>query len=260
MHRPASWMLALSALCCPEAGGAPQAAPTYQYRVVASHPHDAAAFTQGLLIQDGRLFESTGGYGESTLRQVDLPSGRILRQHRLAPHLFGEGLALAGEQLYQLTWKAGLGLIFEAASFKLAGEFRYAGEGWGLAFDGERLVMSDGSARLRFLSLRDQAVLGLVEVREGAAPITGLNELEYVEGLLYANVWPSNRIAMLNPANGQVQGWLDLKDILPVLFRHPNIDVLNGIAYDAPSKRLFVTGKRWPKLFEIEVLGVAADR
>ncbi len=240
--------------------GAEQTAPTYQHRVVASHPHDKAAFTQGLLSHNGRLYESTGGYGESTLREVHLPSGRIMRQHQLPPHLFGEGLALAGDRLYQLVWKAGLGRIYEASTFRLTGEFPYAGEGWGLAFDGERLVMSDGSAQLRFLSLQDQAVVRMVEVRDGATPVTGLNELEYVQGLLYANIWPSNRIAILNPADGQVQGWLDLEGILPVAFHHPGIDVLNGIAYDAATGRLFVTGKRWPRLFEIEVLGAAASR
>lgn len=238
--------------------GAEQTAPTYQYRVVASHPHDKTAFTQGLLSHDGRLYESTGGYGESTLRETHLPSGRVMRQQRLPPHLFGEGLALAEDRLYQLVWKAGVGRIYEASTFRLTGEFRYAGEGWGLAFDGEQLVMSDGSAQLRFLSLRDQAVVRRVDVRDGAIPVTGLNELEYVQGLLYANIWPSSRIAILNPADGQVQGWLDLGGILPVMFHHQDINVLNGIAYDAAANRLFVTGKRWPRLFEIEVLGAPA--
>ena len=230
------------------------AAPELGYRVVASYPHDSTAFTQGLLVQGDRLFESTGGYGESTVRVTDLASGRVLRQRSLARNLFGEGLALAAGRLYQLTWKAGVGLMHDSTTLEQVGQFSYPGEGWGLAASDQHLVMSDGSDQLRFLDLKDQRELRRVEVYDGGQPIAGLNELEYVEDSLYANVWPTDRIAIINPDSGQVQGWLDLSDILPLVFRHPRIDVLNGIAYDAEAKRLFVTGKRWPRLFEIEVL------
>ena len=225
----------------------------YSYRVIASYPHDPAVFTQGLLFADGKLYESTGGYGESSLRTLDLASGRVLRERRLPDDRFGEGLALTGERLHQLTWKAGIGLIHEARSLAPIGEFHYAGEGWGLAANAEGLVMSDGSAELRFLDPAALTEVRRLPVRDGTEPVTGLNELEYVEGDLYANVWPTDRIAIINPASGQVRGWLDLTGLLPLVFRNPRTDVLNGIAYDAAEKRLFVTGKHWPRLFQIEV-------
>ncbi len=245
--------LILLAACCSGWGDGQAGAPQFGYRVVASYPHDPAAFTQGLLSQGGKLFESTGGYGESQLRVTDLASGRVLQQRSLPDNLFGEGLALSGGRLYQLTWKAGVGLVHEAATLEQVGQFSYPGEGWGLAAAGEHLAMSDGSAQLRFLDLADLRELRRVEVRDGAKPVAGLNELEYVGDSLYANVWPTSRIAVINPNSGQVRGWLDLRNILPLVFRHPRLDVLNGIAYDAQAKRLFVTGKRWPRLFEIEV-------
>lgn len=250
------WLLVLLAAtpCLAVESDQQAVAPEWSYRVVASYPHDSTAFTQGLLVQGDRLFESTGGYGESKLRVTDLASGRILRQRSLASNLFGEGLALAAGRLYQLTWKAGLGLVHDSATLEQVGQFSYPGEGWGLAAGDEHLAMSDGSAQLRFLDRTDLRELRRVEVRDGGRPVAGLNELEYVEGSLYANVWPTHRIAIIHPNSGQVQGWLDLGDILPLVFRHPRIDVLNGIAYDAEAKRLFVTGKRWPRLFEIEVL------
>ena len=243
--------LAESALAADEQVDA--AAAPYSYRVIASHPHDPKAFTQGLLFADGQLYESTGGYGSSALRIVDLASGRVLRERRLPDNRFGEGLALVAGRLHQLTWKAGVGLLYDASSLAPIGEFRYSSEGWGLAANEESLVMSDGSAELRFLDPASLTEVRRLQVRDGIEPVTGLNELEYVEGDLYANVWPSDRIAIINPANGQVRGWLDLTGLLPLVFRTPSTDVLNGIAYDAAGKRLFVTGKRWPRLFQIEV-------
>lgn len=225
----------------------------YTYRVVASHPHDPEAFTQGLLFTDGKLYESTGGYGHSSLRIVDLASGRVLRERRLPENRFGEGLALSLGQLHQLTWKAGEGFTYDASSLAPTGGFRYDGEGWGLAANADSLAMSDGSAELRFLDPATLAEVRRLQVRDGTEPVTGLNELEFVEGDLYANVWPSDRIAIINPATGQVRGWLDLTGLLPLVFRTPRTDVLNGIAYDAVGKRLFVTGKNWPRLFQIEV-------
>ena len=228
-------------------------APEYGYRVIASHPHDPEAFTQGLLFAADKLYESTGGYGTSSLRILDLASGRVLRERRLPDNRFGEGLALSGGQLHQLSWKAGIGYIHEASNLAPVGEFRYPGEGWGLAANGESLVMSDGSAELRFLDPASLTETRRIQVRDGDRPVSGLNELEYVEDALYANVWPTDRIAIINPVNGQVRGWLDLTGLLPLVFRTPRTDVLNGIAYDAASKRLFVTGKLWPRLFQIEV-------
>ena len=225
----------------------------YTYRVIASHPHDPEAFTQGLLFADGQLYESTGGYGQSSLRIVDLASGRVLRERQLPDNRFGEGLALNGGRLHQLTWKAGDGFIHDATTLAPIGEFRYGGEGWGLAANADSLVMSDGTAELRFLDPATLTEVRRLQVRDGTEPVADLNELEFVEGDLYANVWPSDRIAIINPANGQVRGWLDLTGLLPLVFRTPRTDVLNGIAYDAAGKRLFVTGKHWPRLFQIEV-------
>ena len=248
-------LLAASMGPAPAADEEPAAASTrYTYRVIASHPHDPDAFTQGLLFADGKLYESTGGYGQSTLRIVDLTSGRVLRERRLPDNRFGEGLALSGGRLHQLTWKAGIGSIHDVSNLAAVGEFRYEGEGWGLAANADSLVMSNGSAELCFLDPTTLTEVRRHQVRDGTEPVTGLNELEYVEGDLYANVWPSDRIAIINPANGQVRGWLDLTGLLPLVFRTPRTDVLNGIAYDAAGKRLFVTGKHWPRLFQIEVI------
>ncbi|MCZ0941892.1 MAG: glutaminyl-peptide cyclotransferase [Gammaproteobacteria bacterium] len=247
-------LLAASMGPAPAADEEPAAASTrYTYRVIASHPHDPEAFTQGLLFADGKLYESTGGYGTSSLRILDLASGRVLRERRLPDDRFGEGLALSAGRLHQLTWKAGIGFIHEVSTLTPIGEFRYRGEGWGLAASADSLVMSDGSAELRFLDPATLTEVRRLPVRDGTEPVTGLNELEFVEGALYANVWPSDRIAIINPANGQVRGWLDLTGLLPLVFRTPRTDVLNGIAYDAAGKRLFVTGKHWPRLFQIEV-------
>lgn len=229
------------------------ALPVHGYRVINAFPHAIDAFTQGLLIHEGRLFESVGGYGNSALREVALRSGQVLREHRLPAQRFGEGLAWAEGRLLQLTWRSGVGLIYSVDGFRPLGEFRYHGEGWGLAaVDEERLAASDGTAFLRFLHPRTLAETGRLQVTDGCRPVTGLNELELVEGLLLANVLPTDRIAIIELASGQVTGWLDLQGILPVAFRRPETDVLNGIAYDAKAKRLFVTGKRWPRLFEIE--------
>ncbi len=231
-----------------------EGAGLYEYRVVRSYPHDPSAFTQGLVFQGGRLFESTGGYRESTVRIVHLESGRVLHQRRLADEWFGEGLAMADGLLYQLTWKAGTGLVRDAETLEVVREFRYPGEGWGLAAGNGSLVLSDGSASLRFLDTQNLGEIHRLQVLDGTSPVTGLNELEYVDGDLYANVWPTDRIVIIDPSTGRVRGWLDLAAILPIVFRGPRIDVLNGIAYDEDAKRLFVTGKRWPRLFEIEVI------
>ena len=232
----------------------PPTAIQYGYRVVASYPHDPSAFTQGLLFSNGTLFESTGGYGESSVRVVQLESGRVLRQRRLPANRFGEGLALAGERLVQLTWRAGVGYVRDATTLSPLAQFRYAGEGWGLAFHDGHLVMSDGSADLRFLNPGNFAVQRTLRVRDANGPVEKLNELEMVEGDLYANVWQTDRIAIITPTTGLVRGWLDLTGILPLVFHRPETGELNGIAYDSATRRLFVTGKRWARLFEIELV------
>ena len=249
------WHIAALSLAASLAASAEPATPvSFGYRVVQSFPHDRDAVTQGLLIHRGQLFESTGGYGDSSVRHVDLHSGRTLRESRLADELFAEGLAAAGDELYQLTWRAGIGLIYDAQTLAQSRQFAYAGEGWGLAWDGARFIMSDGSAFLRFLDPQTLKQTHRVEVRVGGQPLTGLNELELVEGYIFANIWRASRIVVIDPASGQVRGWLDLADILPAPFRTASVGVLNGIAYDTTQGRLFVTGKRWPRLFEIELM------
>ncbi|RMD69804.1 MAG: glutaminyl-peptide cyclotransferase [Gammaproteobacteria bacterium] len=223
-----------------------QAAPTLGYRVVHAYPHDPGAFTQGLVYHQGLLYESTGLYGRSSLRQVILETGEVIRERRLPGHLFGEGLALCGDRLIQLTWRAGVGFVYDKRTFEPIAEFRYSGEGWGLACQGRQLVMSDGSATLRFLDPETFAVVGKVEVRDGASPVEHINELEFVEGRLWANIWPSRRIAVIDPATGKVEAWIDFGDLLPAAK-----GAMNGIAYDGKGKRLLVTGKLWPRLFEI---------
>ena len=226
----------------------------YGYRVVRSFPHDPEAFTQGLLFHEGRLFESTGGYGSSTLREVELETGRVVRERRLGEGLFGEGLALVGERLVQLTWREGIGLLYDADSLRTVGDFAYEGEGWGLASDGERLVMSDGTATLRFLDPATFSESHRIRVMGPEGPVTGLNELEFVRDALHANVWQTERIAIIDPADGRLLGWLRLDGILPVVFRREGTAEMNGIAHDPATGRLFVTGKRWPRLFEIDLV------
>ena len=225
----------------------------YIGRVVAVYPHDPRAFTQGLVFDRGTLLESTGGYGRSVLRRTELRTGRVITERRLASHLFGEGLARAGDLLVQLTWRAGRAFLYEPEGFDPRGSFGYPGEGWGLAFDGEHLVMSDGSATLRFLSPSTFSEVRRVEVHDRGVPVAHLNELEYVEGRIYANVWHEDRIAVISPRSGAVEAWIDLSALWPAPRRRSPEQVLNGIAYDPRGRRLFVTGKEWPQLFEIEV-------
>ncbi len=252
-------VLALLPLCLlaglwPPAQGAPSAPAVHTYRVVNVYPHDRGAFTQGLVFDGGTLLESTGGYGRSTLRRIELETGRVMEERRLPSSLFGEGLARAGNTLVQLTWRAGRALLYDAETLDFTGSIEYQGEGWGLTFDGEHLVMSDGSAALRFISLPDFAEVRRLEVREQGTPVERLNELEYVEGRIYANVWFDERIAVISPESGDVEAWIDLGGILPLAFRRNREEVLNGIAYDPRTGRLFVTGKGWPRLFEIEAV------
>ncbi|MBE2235219.1 MAG: glutaminyl-peptide cyclotransferase [Anaerolinea sp.] len=227
----------------------------YGYQVLNVFPHDPTAFTQGLVYQDGIFYEGTGLRGQSTLRRVNPATGEVLQGVRLPDQYFGEGIAVLGDRLYQLTWQENTGFIYDKASFELLGTWNYAGEGWGLTTDGQRLIMSDGSHELRFLDPVTMQELGRVAVLDGdGLPVARLNELEWVEGEVWANVWQTDRIARIDPASGRLLGWIDLTGLLPVEDRvAQRVDVLNGIAYDAAGGRLFVTGKWWPKLFEIQV-------
>jgi len=226
------------------------------FRVIHVYPHDRRAFTQGLVYHDGYLYESTGLNGESSLREVDLATGKVRRRLDLPRRYFAEGLALRGEDLVQLTYRAGTGFIYDRATFTAKGSFAYKGEGWGLTGDGTRLIMSDGTATLRFLDAGTLHETGRITVHDGDAPVDNLNELEYVNGEVYANIWRSDHVARIDPRTGQVLGWIDLHGLLGAGDRVPRSAVLNGIAYDAQHDRLFVTGKFWPKLFEIRVTSV----
>ncbi len=228
--------------------------PLYTYRVLNVYPHDPGAFTQGLVYLDGTLYEGTGLEGHSSLRKVDLETGEVLQQYQLPAQYFGEGIAVLGQRIFQLTWRSHVGFVYGREKFDKQREFAYPTEGWGLTHDGKRLIMSDGTATLYFLDPDKLTQAANVEVRDERGAVTRLNELEYVEGEVWANVWSTDRIARISPKTGQVLGWIDLRGLLAAADRARQVDVLNGIAYDAAGKRLFVTGKWWPKLFEIEVV------
>lgn len=233
--------------------GAHRAPTVAGFKVVAAYPHDSAAFTQGLAIEAGQLYEGTGQYGASTVRRVDLASGRPEKQRALGPRYFGEGIAILGGLLYQLTWQNGAAVVYDLETFEVERTMQYDGEGWGLTHDGRQLIMSDGSATIRFRDPQSFAVIREIEVRSEGVPVTRLNELEYVEGEIWANIWYDDRIARISPADGNVLGFIDLSTLYPRSARGSEA-VLNGIAYDAAAKRLFVTGKNWPQLYEIEVV------
>ncbi len=233
--------------------GAPRGVQTSGFKVVAAYPHDPAAFTQGLAIADGRLYEGTGQYGASSLRRVDLTTGRVEKIRPLNPRYFGEGIAVLDGRIYQLTWQNELGIVYDADTFEVLRTFSYDGEGWGLTHDGTHLILSDGSATLRFIDPETFATVRTIEARDGDRPVTRLNELEYVDGEVWANVWYDDRIVRISPADGAVRGWIDLASLYPQAARGSEA-VLNGIAYDAAERRLFVTGKNWPQLFEIELV------
>ena len=226
----------------------------HQYTIVDRTPHDSTAYTQGLLLHDGQLYESTGIYGQSQVRRLDVATGGVVSAVRLPSDRFGEGLARVGDRLYQLTWHHGVGYVYDVTTLALVDSFTYQGEGWGLTSDDTSLVMSNGSATLRFLDPTTFAVTREVEVRDGASPLSSLNELEYVNGELLANVFGSAWIVRINPASGQVLEWLDFADLVPDRLRGSQQDVLNGIAFDAVSGDVLLTGKRWPVLYRVRLL------
>jgi glutamine cyclotransferase len=217
-------------------------------------PHDPNAYTQGLVVENGVLHEGTGRHGESSLRRVDLETGEVLQFLGLPPQYFGEGITIFGDRIIHLTWQSHVGFVYDRETFELLDTFRYATEGWGLTHDGARLIMSDGTSTLRFLDPETLEETGQVKVRDRQRPVLKINELEYVEGEVWANIWYTDRIARIDPTTGKVVGWIDLRGLLDPRDRQSSEAVLNGIAYDAKTGRLFVTGKLWPKLFEIELV------
>jgi glutaminyl-peptide cyclotransferase len=233
--------------------------PRYTYRVVQTYPHDPQAFTQGLIFKDGFLYEGTGLKGQSSIRKVELTSGKVLMQTQLPTDVFGEGITVWQDKVIGLTWTQGIGYVLDLQTFKLWRRFSYPGEGWGLTHNGRELIMSDGSAELRFLDPVSMRELRRLRITADGQPLERLNELEWVNGEIFANVWQTDRIARIDPKTGHVVGWIDLSGLLPASDRAAGrVDVLNGIAHDAKGKRLFVTGKLWPKLFEIELVKVGA--
>jgi glutamine cyclotransferase len=233
---------------------APETTPTCTYTVIRAYPHDREAFTQGLVyLGNDELIEGTGLNGRSSLRRVRLETGEVLQRHDLSSEYFGEGVAVLEGRVYQLTWRSGLGFVYDLNTFGLQRTFTYTTEGWGLTHDGRRLIMSDGTDALYFLDPATLTATGSLRVRDGEAPVTQLNELEYINGWVYANVWQTDRVAKIDPATGRVAAWLDLSGLLAAEDRAQPVDVLNGLAYDSANDRLFVTGKLWPKLFEIRL-------
>jgi glutamine cyclotransferase len=225
----------------------------YSIKVVATYPHDETAFTQGLIHQDGLLYESTGLYGQSSLRVTELSSGTILDQVNLPDTYFGEGMTVLGENIYQITWKESTGFVY-SLSLDENRSFNYCGEGWGLTHDGENLILSNGTTTLTFMDPETFEVIRTIDVTYHDAPVPDLNELEYVDGVIYANVWHLDQIIMIDPDDGSTVGWIDLDGIEEHLDSVDGIDVLNGIAYNAETGRLLVTGKLWPNVFEIELV------
>jgi glutaminyl-peptide cyclotransferase len=246
---------AVSGACRPADELAPSAIPVYSYEVVQSFPHDPGAFTQGLQYHEGYLYETTGLHGRSTLRQVEVETGRVLRRLNLPERYFGEGLAVVGGRIYVLTWKSERGFIFDLETFQRLAEFDYEGEGWGLAYDGIHLIMSDGTSRLRFMDPDGFRPVRTLDVTADGQPLENLNELAWVQGEIWANIWKSERLARIDPSTGAVRAWIDLSGILDPRYVTRSVDVLNGIAYDEEGDRIFVTGKLWPRLFEIRVVG-----
>lgn len=251
--------LFLTLAACTEAPAPSQPAPAAEAeppvqsaRVVRAYPHDRDAFTQGLIWLGGRLYESTGLVGRSTLREVELETGRVIRRTDIPAGLFGEGITHWGDEILSITWQDNIGFRWDRASFRQTGRWTYAHEGWGLAQDGRNIVLSDGTPTLRFLDPATMREVRRIEVTAAGVPVSSLNELEFVNGEIFANVWMTPRIARIDPASGRVTGWIDLSPLVAENGASEDA-VLNGIAYDAAGDRLFVTGKLWPRLYEIDL-------
>lgn len=227
--------------------------PIYSYKIVNVYPHDASAFTEGLVYEDGFLYESTGRFNESTLRKVDLQTGEVIKLHKLDENYFGEGITVYDNKIFQLTWKTNVGFIYDKDSFNLTNKFYYNTEGWGITHNDEYLIMSDGTDEIYFLNPKNFKRVYSIRVHDEFRPITRLNELEFIQGEIYANVWRSDKIARICPHSGRITGWIDLKGLLSPK-EYKNAGTLNGITYDKQSNRIFVTGKMWPKIFEIKLV------
>jgi glutaminyl-peptide cyclotransferase len=241
---------ALFACGCGSASSGTNEIPVYSYEVVHTYPHDPTAFTEGLFYLNGFLYESTGKEGESSIRKVKLETGEVLQKHDIPEAYFGEGIIAWKDKLIEMTWRTEIGWVYDLNTFKMLREFHYPGEGWALTTDGKRLIMDDGTPQIRFWDPETLQETARLTVTADGEPVQKLNELEWVKGEIYANIWETDRIARIDPKTGKVVGWIDLTGILGV----PEPDVLNGIAYDAKNDRLFVTGKYWPKLFEIKLV------
>jgi glutamine cyclotransferase len=243
-----------AALCSVLVLPASATAPVYGYECIREFPHDSTAFTQGLIYLNSFLYEGTGTYGGSSLRKVVLETGQVILRRDLPPQYFGEGVTALADTFYQITWCEYTGFRYvEDGWFRLVDSFPYPWEGWGLTHDGEHLIASDGSARLRFIDPHSYEELYSIEVRDGGQPVYSLNELEYLQNRIYANIWYSNQVAVIRPDDGAVEAWLDLGGLRDSVAYYPHINVMNGIAYDSLTNRLFITGKRWPLVFEIDV-------
>ena len=237
--------------CVPIGNGT---APVWKAKVIATYPHDPNAYTQGLVIRNGQMYEGTGRLGTSSLRQVDLATGTVLKSISLDEKYFGEGIAILDDRIYQLTWKNNVCFTYDLVTLQHKEHFRYPYEGWGLTDNGSELILSDGSSDLRFLEPSTFKELRRISVKEGTVRIKNLNELETIDGEIWANIWYEDRIARISPTDGHVLGWIDLSAIYPKNLRTDRDHVLNGIAQDPKTKKIYVTGKNWPKLFEIEIV------
>jgi glutaminyl-peptide cyclotransferase len=241
--------------CAPTTEAQRRPAPVQSYKVIATFPHDTTSFTQGLVFAaDGQLYESTGLQGESTLRRVEITTGKTLQRIDVPSQYFAEGLAMVGDELLQLTWQHKIGFVYDRHTFKQKRTFSYKTEGWGIAYDGtSSLVMSDGSDTLTFLDPKSFAFTRTLRVMDAGRPVSNLNELEWIEGELWANIWMTDRIARISPRTGEVNAWIDLSSLYPASQRIPPADVMNGIAYDKATRRIYITGKKWPRLYQITV-------
>lgn len=238
--------------CAPATVAQRKPAPVQSYKVVATFPHDTSSFTQGLVFADGEFYESTGLEGESTLRRVEIATGKTLQRIDVPSRYFAEGLALVGEELLQLTWQTKIGFVYDRKTFAQKRTFSYKTEGWGIAYDGtSQLVMSDGSDTLTFLDPKALTPVRTLRVHDAGTAIKNLNELEWIEGEIWANVWQTDRIARISPKTGEVNAWVDLSTLFPRSQRTPPADELNGIAYDRANRRIYITGKKWPRLYQV---------
>jgi glutamine cyclotransferase len=251
------WLIIILSLCgfmSVLAGISQTGVPVFTYKVINRYPHDPSAFTQGLVYHNGFLYEGTGRYGRSALRQVILETGEVVQEHKLSNSYFGEGITIFQDQIFQLTWLSQLGFVYRLSDFQQQKTFDYPTQGWGITHDGTRLIMSDGTSNLYFLDPETLERTGQITVHSNGMTVTNLNELEYLTNEIYANVWRTDRIARISPQSGEVTGWIDLTGLHTPDEQDPPADVLNGIAYDSENDRLFVTGKLWSKIYEIELL------